>query len=722
MTLSIAHVNFTRSYRGGERQTELLIRELEKEDVRQVLITRYNSVLAERLRDVDLEVRPVRSSRFAVTRAARDVDLVHVHEGRSVYAAYLRWLISGTHYILTRRVDNPIGEHWLAHKAYRQAATVVSVAAEVDDIVSVYDSEIRRRVINSASSGLSVDELRSTAIKNSYGNKLLVGHVAALDIRQKGQDVIVNVAKNLEATHPDIHFVLVGGGQDEATLREMASGLTNISFSGFVENVGDYLAAFDIFILPSHKEGIGSVLLDAMEQRLPIVASRAGGVPEIVHDGFNGILIDRAQPEQLRAAILRLHADPDLRREYGENGTKIAKSHTAPIMAKSYLDLYRSTVDDGVFEQQAASTGSRPIKVLCVTEGGDRPTVASFIGLRKTGIDLTVVCPRSKDSFRELTEAGVPMLDFELRGRFDASGARLLRDELQRRRYDILHVFNNKALQNGLVASRGINVRIVAYRGIVGNVSFLDPISWLRFLNSRVDRIICVADAIRDYFLQMRPAFLRLPPERLVTIHKGHSVEWYQDDPVDLSEFGIPPSAFVIGCVANIRPRKGIKYLVDAMAKLPEEWKVHLLLVGNMDAASLDRQISASPVANRIHRTGTRLDAPALSAACNVFVMPSIRREGLARALIEAMAYGIPPIVTDCGGSPELVIDGKCGLVVPVRDSNAISAAITRLHQDDALRQRLGDSAKRRIAEDFRVEDTIDQTIALYQDLMNKAP
>jgi glycosyltransferase involved in cell wall biosynthesis len=722
MTISIAHVNLTRAYRGGERQTELLIRELEKKDVRQVLITRHNSVLAERLQDVDLEIRPVSSSRLAVTRATRDVDLVHVHEGRNVYAAYLRWLISGTPYILTRRVDNPIGEHWLAHKAYRRAAAVVSVAAEVDDIVSVYDPEIRRRVINSASSGLSVDETQSAAIKDAYADKLLVGHVAALDIRQKGQDVIVNVARDLEATHPDIHFLLVGGGEDEAVLRELASGLANISFSGFVKNVGDYLAAFDIFILPSHKEGIGSVLLDAMEQRLPIVASRAGGVPEIVHDGFNGILIDRAQPEQLRSAILRLHADPDLRRKFGENGAELSRSHTAPIMAKGYFELYRSTVDGGEFKQQAAITGSRPIKVLCVTEGGDRPTVASFIGMREKGIDLTVVCPRSKDSFRELTEAGVPVLDFELRRRFDASGARLLRDELQRRRYDILHVFNNKALQNGLVASRGIKIRVVAYRGIVGNVSFLDPISWLRFLNPRVDRIICVADAIRDYFLQMRPAFLRLPPERLVTIYKGHNVEWYQDEPVDLAEFGIPPSAFVVGCVANIRPRKGIKYLVDAMAELPEEWKAHLLLVGDMSLPDLDRQIAASPITDRIHRTGTRLDAPALSAACDVFVMPSIRREGLARALIEAMAYGTPPIVTDCGGSPELVVDGECGLVVPVRNSTAISAAISRLYLDEGLRKHLGDNAKRRIAEDFRLENTIDKTIALYQDLLNSAP
>ncbi len=358
------------------------------------------------------------------------------------------------------------------------------------------------------------------------------------------------------------------------------------------------------------------------------------------------------------------------------------------------------------------------IKVLCVIEDADRSTVATFIGMHRAGIDLTVVCPRASKSNAELTEADVPILDIELRSRIDSAGTRQLRDELRRGQYDILHAFSNKGLQNGLMASRGTDIRIVAYRGIVGNVSFLDPISWKRFLNPRIDRIVCVADAVRNYFLQMRPAFLRLPAERLVTIYKGHSLDWYTDAPGDLTEFAIPPEAFVIGCVANVRPRKGIEFLVDAMAGLPKDWQPHLLLVGHMDAPSLDRRIAMSPVADRIHKTGYRVDAPSLSAACDVFVLPSIRREGLARALIEAMAYGVPPIVTDCGGSPELVVDGVSGFVVPVRDSRAIGDAIRRLHEDPALRERVGQAARRRIGEAFRIEDTIEQTIALYRTLV----
>ena len=71
-------------------------------------------------------------------------------------------------------------------------------------------------------------------------------------------------------------------------LKNAAAGLSNVMFTGFVDNVGDYLAAFDVFVLPSNREGIGSVLFDAMDRALPVVASRVGGVPDIVHDGENG--------------------------------------------------------------------------------------------------------------------------------------------------------------------------------------------------------------------------------------------------------------------------------------------------------------------------------------------------------------------------------------------------------------------------------------------------
>lgn len=344
MSIKVAHVNVAKGYRGGERQTELLIRGLVECGVQQRLIARRGAPLAGRVRDTGIEIRLVAGHPFGVAAAAGGVDLVHVHEGRSVYGAYARSLLSGTPYVVTRRVDNPIGRHRLAHAAYRRAFRVVAVAPQVEDVVRDFDPAIRTCVVHSSASGLPVDLVASAAFRERFRGRLLVGHVGALDNRQKGQEFIVDVARAVEVSHPNLHFVLVGGGADEAMLKEAAAGLGNLTFVGFVENVGDYLAAFDLFVLPSRKEGIGSILLDAMEHRLPIVASRVGGVPEIVRDGENGILIEPERPDQLKAQILRLAQDPELRRRLGDAGHAIAQSFTAAVMCRKYLALYEAAV------------------------------------------------------------------------------------------------------------------------------------------------------------------------------------------------------------------------------------------------------------------------------------------------------------------------------------------------------------------------------------------
>lgn len=358
------------------------------------------------------------------------------------------------------------------------------------------------------------------------------------------------------------------------------------------------------------------------------------------------------------------------------------------------------------------------IRSLCITAGADIPTVATFIGMHRSGIDLTVVCPNDHPNCKVLTKAGVSTIDIRLNKNFDRVGIRALRNELERGDYHIMHSFNSRALTNGLRACKGLPIKIVAYRGIVGNVSYLDPMSWMRYLNPRIDRIVCVCEAIRQYFLQMQPAFLRMPPTRPVTIHKGHKLEWYTDTPEDLSSVSIPGSAFVIGCAASYRPRKGVEFLIEAMEKLPNEIPAYLLLIGHMDAARLTARISQSPVRERIHRIGFQSNAPAFSAACDVFCLPSTKREGLPRAVIEAMAYSVPPVVTNSGGSPELVVDGESGLVVPIKDSQALADAFERLYRDPDLRRDMGRAARQRIAQVFRNEDTVVKTIKMYEDLL----
>ncbi len=341
--MRIAHINLAKGYRGGERQAELLIRALDGFDVKQVLIARRDCPLADRLGDAGIEIRGC-SGLLSAFRATRGVDVVHSHEGRGVYAAWLRNEISGTPYVITRRVNNPLGDSWLTRRAYTRAAFVASVAADVARIVEGLDERVNSRVIHSSSSGLPVDPEAAKSIRDRYPGKWIIGNVGALDNAQKGQEYIIEVARRMQDTYPEFQFLLVGGGDDEAMLRELAGDLPNISFEGWSDKVGNYLAAFDLFILPSNKEGIGGILLDAMDRALPLIASRVGGLPEIVRDGDNGLLIDPRSPDQLEQAILRLYQNPDLRRSMGARGREFSRDFTADAMAARYLELYRQAV------------------------------------------------------------------------------------------------------------------------------------------------------------------------------------------------------------------------------------------------------------------------------------------------------------------------------------------------------------------------------------------
>ena len=358
--------------------------------------------------------------------------------------------------------------------------------------------------------------------------------------------------------------------------------------------------------------------------------------------------------------------------------------------------------------------------ILAITETPDRPTVETFIGIHKQNIRITVICKKGWKYEAKLKEEGINTLNLLFLRTIHFPTIKKLKEILLKNHIDIVHTYTSNGLSNTIFALMGFrNIKLVAYRGIVGNVSFLDPISWMRYLNPRIDRIICVCNAIRDHFLAMKPRFLVMPNDRPVTIYKGHRIDWYQDDPADIESLGIPKNAFVVGCVANSRPRKGLEYLIGALDLVPKEIPLYLLLVGRMKGRGINSAVKLSKNKQKIIMPGFCENAPAISAACDAVCLPSYKREGLPRSIIEAMSSGVPPIVTNSGGSPELVEHEVSGIVVPAKDSQAIANAIEKLYESDSYRNLLGKNAIRRIEKAFTNEVTIEKTIDVYHQLLN---
>ena len=341
----IAHINLARGFRGGERQTELLVRGLSAAGWRQRVIVRRSQPLAARLAGIPhIEVATVPGNVLQAALALRPADLVHVHEARALQAAWLNALTGGAAYLVTRRVQQGPSHHALNRAMYRRAARVVVLSEAIGAALRALDPALRYRVVPSASAGLDADREQAAAIRQRFGGRFLVGHVGALVDAHKGQRQIIAVARELARTAPEVSFVLVGSGPDEAVLRAEAADLANLHFAGQVEDVGNYLAAFDLFLYPSRHEGLGSILLDAMTFGLPVVATRVGGIPEIVTDGANGLLCEPDDIAGLAAAVMTLHADADLRARIGVANRTSAQRYSPDAMTGQYISIYRELV------------------------------------------------------------------------------------------------------------------------------------------------------------------------------------------------------------------------------------------------------------------------------------------------------------------------------------------------------------------------------------------
>jgi glycosyltransferase involved in cell wall biosynthesis len=301
-----------------------------------------------------LEVVRVAGSVIEAAGALRGAALVHVHEARALQAAFLNHAFGGARYIVTRRVQQVPSRHWINRLMYRRAARIVVLSQAIGDSLTALDRSLAWRVIPSAASRLASSPQRVAEIRRRFGDGLLVGHVGALVDSHKGQRQIFAVARELERSAPDVSFLLVGGGRDEAAFREETRDLARAYFTGEVGDVGNYLAAFDIFLYPSRHEGLGSILLDAMAFGLPVVATRAGGIPEIVQHGINGLLCEVDDIAGLVAALLTLRADPDLRLRMAAANRERAQGYSPEAMAERYMEIYRELLPGA--KQTATST------------------------------------------------------------------------------------------------------------------------------------------------------------------------------------------------------------------------------------------------------------------------------------------------------------------------------------------------------------------------------
>ena len=180
---------------------------------------------------------------------------------------------------------------------------------------------------------------------------ILVGCTARL-VPSKGIDYLLDAMPSLLKIEPDIMLLIAGDGPIFAELKSKARGLKladKVIFTGFIDEVADYLNAFDIFILPSLKEGLGISLIEAMMAGKPVIASRTGGIPEVVCDNVTGRLVEPGNSNEIKEALLDMIDNPELMRTYAENGQKYAMKYFGlQKMLRETLDILTNSAKGSV--------------------------------------------------------------------------------------------------------------------------------------------------------------------------------------------------------------------------------------------------------------------------------------------------------------------------------------------------------------------------------------
>jgi L-malate glycosyltransferase len=268
-------------------------------------------------------------------------DIVHAHNPTSLHYAVVGKLVSGARLVFTDHrgiLRVPTTVEWLltdAVIAVSRDTARICPAAKVTDVRVIYNG------VDAALPKRSRDEVRAEL---KLGAEVVAIQVANL-LPVKAHDVLVRALARLRDEGSQLTMLIVGDGPErpsiEALARDLDLGPDRVRLLGFRSDVPDLLGASDFFALPSRMEGLPLSALEAMAQRLPVVTTKVGGIPEVVFDGEHGFLVPPDDPAALAAAMSKLANDRALRLALGEAAHARARDEFSfEQMTQKYDDLY----------------------------------------------------------------------------------------------------------------------------------------------------------------------------------------------------------------------------------------------------------------------------------------------------------------------------------------------------------------------------------------------
>jgi glycosyltransferase involved in cell wall biosynthesis len=366
ISLKILHTNFHHGWGGQSNRILVLSRELASRGHFVAIATPTGSQLSLRARAASIpDFDCVRFARgFHPVSLLKDsyllriyirtlgFHIIHTHGSQDSWAVALatrrlspRPLIIRTKHNLFPIANNPANA-WLYGKVFDH---VVCISHEIERycLTKKYLPREKLSVIHSA---VNTDVLESQNVEHvraefNLQDKFVVGIIGRLR-PEKGHLYLLRAASRLTPKYPDIMFLIVGDGSMAAELKKLADNLqisSRVIFTGFRKDIPRVLRTLDLFVLPSLTEGLGTAIMEAAAVGLPIIATNIGGIPEIVRDAEEALLIPPANEDAIADAITRLYEDRQLASRLAQNARRRILAHFTPARLADQTELlYRS--------------------------------------------------------------------------------------------------------------------------------------------------------------------------------------------------------------------------------------------------------------------------------------------------------------------------------------------------------------------------------------------
>lgn len=357
--IRVLHIDSEFGWRGGQQQVVYLLEQMQKLSYVTALIAQPKSeinayclkknILCFSLRmkgEIDI---------FAGFRIARLVkrnqfNILHLHSAHALATGlWAKLFYKKVKLIGTRRVDFHIKNNPLSRIKYSNLLLnkIVCISGQVENVLRM--DGVPARLLKTIHSGVDIHKFDNIVPPKNFKSKLgipehhlFIGTVAAM-ADHKDYPNLLKAARIVLNNNDNITFCSVGSGPEENRVRALAKKFQiedRFIFAGFRKNVGNFLKSFDIFVLSSYLEGLGTSILDAQAVGLPVVACKTGGIPEIIDNDLNGLLVPPKNSEALAQAILYLVRNDSKRKELGENSKKSVQQFSIEKTVQRYLELY----------------------------------------------------------------------------------------------------------------------------------------------------------------------------------------------------------------------------------------------------------------------------------------------------------------------------------------------------------------------------------------------